>query len=198
MADIFSPSSPLTSLQPSSPPAHPFNELPTSPPPYDQSEHGQDHSPVTHDNKLSSTPVKKRQQGFNKYAASPAPLANKLYSSLDTEMRQSFMGPISAEAFLKDFLPALGFLSPSSPPGFKEMAKATCETDMYKPFVRLSIPSCPPRPPHSKSFRSTPSTTSLPVSKHSTPPTHRPVRRKPSIGPMLPSMRRSQGLPKKP
>ena len=56
-------------------------------------------------------------------------------------MRQSFIGPLSVEKFLKEFLPAKGVFPPSFSPGFQEVAKATCETDMYEPFVRLLIPS---------------------------------------------------------
>jgi len=49
-------------------------------------------------------------------------------------MRQAFVGPLPVKAFFKDFLP-VEISSPSASPGFKSMAKAASEKDMYGFFV---------------------------------------------------------------
>ena len=61
-----------------------------------------------------STSVKYSQQSSEQFATSPPPLAGSLYPKLDAEMRQAFIGPISVEKFLDDFLPVEDVPNPST------------------------------------------------------------------------------------
>ena len=155
MAEIFIPSSPLTALRSSSSFAvfrldSPLTSLSSSlsaridpvedaagcPPPNNQPEHHPDNTPGADRNYRESTPGVNSQQAFADCSASPPLPADKLYLVLDEEMRQSFIGPLPVETFLNDFLPAEAVPPPLFSPGFEEVANATCETDMYAPFVR--------------------------------------------------------------
>ena len=94
-----------------------------------------------------STPVKYSQQSSEQFATSPPPLAGSLYPKLDAEMRQAFIGPMSVEKFLNDFLPVEDVATQSTSLGFTELARATTERQMYGIFVctfdalRFSSPS---------------------------------------------------------
>ena len=82
-----------------------------------------------------STPVKHSQQSSEQFATSPPPLAGSLYPKLDAEMRQAFIGPMSVEKFLNDFLPVEDVATQSTSLGFTELARATTERQMYGIFV---------------------------------------------------------------
>lgn len=127
MSDHIGSSSPLTSL-PSSPVLQPTDSSPT------------DSKPSTY---LSvpavqapdSTPIKHSLQTSEQFSASPPPPADSLHPKLDAEMRQAYVGPMSVEDFLNDFLPVKDVSIQSTSPGFTELAQASSEAQMYGIFV---------------------------------------------------------------
>ena len=84
---------------------------------------------------LDSTPIKHSQQSSEQFSTLPPPLAGSLHPKLDAEMRQAFIGPMSVEEFLNDFLPVKDVPTPSISLGFTELARVTTETQMYGIFV---------------------------------------------------------------
>ena len=147
MADVIISSSSLTSLQSGSPLTllQSNSQLATlRPDSNDEVEHVPVCPPHGGYDYRDCSPNLDTQGAFANYAASPPLPADKLYLVLDKEMRQSFIGPLSVHSFLQDFLPIATAPPPSFTPGFKKVAEATCETEMYNPFVRLFISSCLP------------------------------------------------------
>ena len=121
-------------LIPYSPPSyiHSVDDAPSSPPPDNQAENDTGNS-----YRRATSPPATTQQAFDNCSASPPLPADQLYLALDGEMRQSFIGPVDIDTFFREFLPAHAVPSPSATEGFMTVARATSETDMYKPFVRL-------------------------------------------------------------
>ncbi|KAF9646247.1 hypothetical protein BDM02DRAFT_3271085 [Thelephora ganbajun] len=127
MSDHIDTSSRLTSL-PSSPPLQSVDDFPTE---FNNSTYSSTPTVQVPD----STPIKHSLQTSEQFSASPPPPADSLHPKLDAEMRQAFVGPMSAENFLNDFLPVKDVPTPSTSPGLTELAQATSETQMYGLFV---------------------------------------------------------------
>ena len=74
-------------------------------------------------------------------------------SPSDSEMRHSFIGPVPIETFLNDLLVVENVPPPSTSLGFADMARATSETNVFRPFVRFFTPLSLISLSYDKSFR---------------------------------------------
>jgi len=127
MSDHINTSSPLTSL-PSSPVLQSIDDSPTD-------TNTSTYLSVPTVQVPDSTPIKHSLQTSEQFSASPPPPAVSLHPKLDVGMRQAFVGPMSVENFLSDFLPVKDAPIPSTSPAFTALAQATSEAQMYGIFV---------------------------------------------------------------
>jgi len=155
MVETIIISSSLASPQ-SSQDLYPFDDSPTSTPPDEQPENNPAYLSVALEKPRESTPVRNTQQTSADCSASPPLLVHALRIALDEEMRQCFIGPLSINKFFNDFLPVDDAPPPSVSSGFTKMAKANLEKQMYRCFVRSSIPLTFLSSSDDKSSRSTP------------------------------------------